>query len=170
MIQVSHLSKFYGDFPAVRDLSFEIGDGAVYGFLGPNGAGKSTTMNMITGCLSPTEGTVKIGGFDILEQPEQAKRLIGYLPEQPPLYQSETPREYLSFVGEAKGLRGKRLKEEIRLVLTLDSEDFPTFTLTLYRHNGTTCLATIDGTPTAYVTRTQTVDLIEAINQIVLDG
>ena len=62
MIQVSHLSKFYGDFPAVRDLSFEIGDGAVYGFLGPNGAGKSTTMNMITGCLSPTEGTVKIGG------------------------------------------------------------------------------------------------------------
>ena len=81
MIQVSHLSKFYGDFPAVRDLSFEIGDGAVYGFLGPNGAGKSTTMNMITGCLSPTEGKVKIGGFDILEQPEQAKRLIGYLPE-----------------------------------------------------------------------------------------
>ena len=117
MIQVSHLSKFYGDFPAVRDLSFEIGDGAVYGFLGPNGAGKSTTMNMITGCLSPTEGTVKIGGFDILEQPEQAKRLIGYLPEQPPLYQSETPREYLSFVGEAKGLRGKRLKEEINSAL-----------------------------------------------------
>ena len=117
MIQVSHLSKFYGDFPAVRDLSFEIGDGEVYGFLGPNGAGKSTTMNMITGCLSPTEGTVKIGGFDILEQPEQAKRLIGYLPEQPPLYQSETPREYLSFVGEAKGLRGKRLKEEINSAL-----------------------------------------------------
>lgn len=113
MIQVSHLTKYYGDFLAVNDLSFEIGDGTVYGFLGPNGAGKSTTMNMMTGCLSPTEGTVKIGGFDILEQPEQAKRLIGYLPEQPPLYTGETPREFLSFVGEAKGMRGKQLKEEI---------------------------------------------------------
>lgn len=113
MIQVSHLTKYYGDFLAVNDLSFEIGEGAVYGFLGPNGAGKSTTMNMMTGCLSPTDGTVKIGGFDILEQPEQAKRLIGYLPEQPPLYPSETPREFLTFVGEAKGLHGKQLKNEI---------------------------------------------------------
>ena len=113
MIQVSHLTKYYGDFLAVHDLSFEIEDGHVYGFLGPNGAGKSTTMNMMTGCLSPTDGTVKIGGFDILESPEQAKRLIGYLPEQPPLYLSETPQEYLTFVGEAKGLRGKELREEI---------------------------------------------------------
>lgn len=113
MIQVSHLTKYYGDFLAVNDLSFEIQDGHVYGFLGPNGAGKSTTMNIITGCLSPTDGTVKIGGFDILEQPEQAKRLIGYLPEQPPLYPNETPQEYLTFVGEAKGLRGKALREEI---------------------------------------------------------
>ena len=113
MIQVSHLTKYYGDFLAVNDLSFEIQDGHVYGFLGPNGAGKSTTMNIMTGCLSPTEGTVKIGGFDILEQPEAAKRLIGYLPEQPPLYPNETPQEYLTFVGEAKGLRGKELREEI---------------------------------------------------------
>lgn len=113
MIEVSHLTKYYGDFLAVDDLSFEIGKRAVYGFLGPNGAGKSTTMNMMTGCLSPTGGTVKIGGFDILEQPEQAKRLIGYLPEQPPLYLNETPREYLQFVGEAKGLRGKQLREEM---------------------------------------------------------
>ena len=113
MIQVSHLTKYYGDFLAVNDLSFEIQDGHVYGFLGPNGAGKSTTMNIMTGCLSPTDGTVKIGGFDILEQPEQAKRLIGYLPEQPPLYPNETPQEYLTFVGEAKGLRGKALREEI---------------------------------------------------------
>ena len=113
MIQVSHLTKYYGDFLAVNDLSFEIGDGHVYGFLGPNGAGKSTTMNIMTGCLSPTDGTVKIGGFDILEQPEEAKRLIGYLPEQPPLYPNETPQEYLSFIGEAKGLRGKQLREEI---------------------------------------------------------
>ena len=113
MIEVSHLTKYYGDFLAVNDLSFEIGERAVYGFLGPNGAGKSTTMNMMTGCLSPTGGTVKIGGFDILEQPEQAKRLIGYLPEQPPLYLNETPREYLHFVGEAKGLRGKQLRTEM---------------------------------------------------------
>lgn len=113
MIQVSHLTKYYGDFLAVNDLSFEIQDGHVYGFLGPNGAGKSTTMNIMTGCLSPTDGTVKIGGFDILEQPEAAKKLIGYLPEQPPLYLGETPQEYLTFVGEAKGLRGKELREEI---------------------------------------------------------
>ena len=113
MIQVSHLTKYYGDFLAVNDLSFEIGDGHVYGFLGPNGAGKSTTMNIMTGCLSPTDGTVKIGGFDILEQPEAAKKLIGYLPEQPPLYPNETPQEYLTFVGEAKGLRGKELRDEI---------------------------------------------------------
>lgn len=113
MIQVSHLTKYYGDFLAVNDLSFEIQDGHVYGFLGPNGAGKSTTMNIMTGCLSPTEGTVKIGGFDILEQPEAAKRLIGYLPEQPPLYLNETPQEYLTFVGEAKGLRRKQLQKEI---------------------------------------------------------
>ena len=113
MIQVSNLTKYYGDFLAVNDLSFEIQDGHVYGFLGPNGAGKSTTMNIMTGCLSPTDGTVKIGGFDILEQPEAAKKLIGYLPEQPPLYPGETPQEYLTFVGEAKGLRGKELREEI---------------------------------------------------------
>lgn len=124
MIQVSHLSKYYGDFLAVNDLSFEIQDGHVYGFLGPNGAGKSTTMNIMTGCLSPTDGTVKIGGFDILEQPEQAKRLIGYLPEQPPLYPNETPQEYLSFVGEAKGLRGKALREDIdRAVQSAGIED-----------------------------------------------
>ena len=113
MIQVSHLTKYYGGFLAVNDLSFDIQDGHVYGFLGPNGAGKSTTMNIMTGCLSPTDGTVKIGGFDILEQPEAAKKLIGYLPEQPPLYLGETPQEYLTFVGEAKGLRGKELREEI---------------------------------------------------------
>ncbi len=113
MIEVSHLTKYYGDFLAVNDLSFEIEGGHVYGFLGPNGAGKSTTMNIMTGCLSPTAGTVKIGGFDILESPEQAKRLIGYLPEQPPLYMNETPDEYLTFVGEAKGLRGSELVKQI---------------------------------------------------------
>ena len=113
MIEVTHLTKYYGDFLAVNDLSFTIEDGHVYGFLGPNGAGKSTTMNMMTGCLSPTDGTIRIGGFDILESPEQAKKLIGYLPEQPPVYMNETPQEYLEFVGEAKGLRGKALRAQI---------------------------------------------------------
>ena len=108
MITVEHLTKCYGDFVAVDDLSFTIEGGHVYGFLGPNGAGKSTTMNIMTGCLSATKGQVKIEGYDIFEQPDKAKKMIGYLPEQPPLYMNETPLEYLRFVGEAKGLRGGR--------------------------------------------------------------
>jgi ABC-2 type transport system ATP-binding protein len=117
MITVEHLTKRYGDFTAVNDLSFEIDEGHVYGFLGPNGAGKSTTMNIMTGCLSATEGQVKIDGHDIFEEPNQAKKLIGYLPEQPPLYMNETPAEYLRFVGEAKGLRGTELAEQIAEVM-----------------------------------------------------
>lgn len=117
MITVEHLTKCYGDFTAVSDLSFEIDEGHVYGFLGPNGAGKSTTMNIMTGCLSATEGCVRINGHDIFEEPEQAKRAIGYLPEQPPLYMNETPAEYLRFVGEAKGLRGRELQRQIEEVL-----------------------------------------------------
>lgn len=117
MISVEHLTKCYGDFMAVKDLSFEIGEGHVYGFLGPNGAGKSTTMNMMTGCLSATEGHVNIDGYDIFEEPDKAKRLIGYLPEQPPLYMNETPVEYLKFVGEAKGLRGEELEAQIEDVI-----------------------------------------------------
>ena len=113
MITVEHLTKCYGDFVAVSDLSFEIDEGHVYGFLGPNGAGKSTTMNIMTGCLSATEGHVRINGYDIFEEPERAKKTIGYLPEQPPLYMNETPAEYLKFVGEAKGLKGLELKKQI---------------------------------------------------------
>lgn len=113
MITVEHLTKCYGDFMAVSDLSFEIDEGHVYGFLGPNGAGKSTTMNIMTGCLSATEGHIRINGFDIFEEPGRAKKLIGYLPEQPPLYMNETPAEYLKFVGEAKGLKGAGLKRQI---------------------------------------------------------
>lgn len=118
MISVEHLTKCYGDFMAVNDLSFEIEEGHVYGFLGPNGAGKSTTMNIMTGCLSATEGRVRIDGHDIFEEPDEAKKQIGYLPEQPPLYMNETPREYLKFVGEAKGLRGKELKTQIDEVIS----------------------------------------------------
>lgn len=117
MISVEHLTKCYGDFMAVQDLSFEIDEGHVYGFLGPNGAGKTTTMNIMTGCLSATEGHVRIDGYDIFEEPYKAKKLIGYLPEHPPLYMNETPLEYLRFVGEAKGLRGAELKRQIEDVM-----------------------------------------------------
>ena len=95
MIEVKHLTKRYGNHIAVNDLNFTIDKGKVYGFLGPNGAGKSTTMNIITGCLGATEGEVLIDGHSITEEPMQAKRLIGYLPEQPPVYMDMTPAEYL---------------------------------------------------------------------------
>jgi ABC-2 type transport system ATP-binding protein len=117
MITVEHLTKCYGDFTAVHDLSFEIKEGHVYGFLGPNGAGKTTTMNIMTGCLSATEGHVKIDGYDIFDEPDKAKKLVGYLPEQPPLYTNDTPMEYLRFVGEAKGLRGTDLTQQIEQVI-----------------------------------------------------
>ena len=117
MIQVEHLTKYYGSHLAVEDLSFEIESGHVYGFLGPNGAGKSTTMNIITGCLSATSGAVRIDGHDIFEEPNEAKKCMGYLPEHPPLYMSETPLEYLTFVGEAKGLRGTALQSQIESVI-----------------------------------------------------
>jgi len=117
MISVKHLTKYYGEHLAVDDISFEITEGHVYGFLGPNGAGKSTTMNIITGCLSATDGTVLIDGHDIFEEPDEAKKLIGYLPEHPPLYMNESPLEYLKFVGEAKGLRGAQLMTQVNEVI-----------------------------------------------------
>ena len=117
MLQVENLTKRYGAVLAVDGLSFEIAGAGVYGFLGPNGAGKSTTMNIMTGCLSATAGTVKISGYDIYENPREAKKRVGYLPEQPPLYLGETPEEYLRFVGEAKGVRGAELKRQIATVI-----------------------------------------------------
>ena len=117
MITVEHLTKYYGTHLAVDDISFEITEGHVYGFLGPNGAGKSTTMNIITGCLSATDGKVMIDGHDIFEEPDAAKRCIGYLPEHPPLYMNESAEDYLRFVGEAKGLRGLELNAQIREVV-----------------------------------------------------
>lgn len=117
MIEVKHLTKRYGEHTAVEDLNFTIGKGQIYGFLGPNGAGKSTTMNMITGCLSASRGSITVGGFDIYEQADQAKRLIGYLPEQPPVYPERTPREYLCFVARAKGIGKDRLGKEVARVM-----------------------------------------------------
>lgn len=104
MIEVKNLTKKYGNHYAVDHLNFTIEEGRIYGFLGPNGAGKSTTMNMITGYIASTEGTVTINGHDILEEPEEAKKCIGYLPELPPLYFDMTVLEYLKFVAELKGV------------------------------------------------------------------
>ena len=104
MIKVEHLVKRYGTNYALGDISFEIGDGEIVGLLGPNGAGKSTTMNILTGYLSSTSGSAYINGINILEEPAKAKRFIGFLPEQPPLYQDMTVREYLNFVYDLKGV------------------------------------------------------------------
>ena len=119
MIEVKHLTKRYGSHTAVSDLSFTIESGQIYGFLGHNGAGKSTTMNIMTGCLAATSGEVKIDGFDIFEDAAQAKKRIGYLPEQPPLYLDRTPREYLRFAARAKGIPEKEVPEEIDRVMGL---------------------------------------------------
>lgn len=110
MIEISHLTKKYGTHIAVDDLNLTIEPGRIYGFLGPNGAGKSTTMNMITGYLGATEGIIKINGFDILAQPEDAKKCIGYLPELPPLYMDMTVEEYLLFAAELKKIPKEKRK------------------------------------------------------------
>ena len=112
IIEVSGLTKRYGKLTAVDDLNFGIGRGKIYGFLGPNGAGKSTTMNMMTGYLAPSEGTVSVNGHDIYKEPDLAKKSIGYLPEIPPLYTDMTVDEYLIFVAELKGIKGKERREE----------------------------------------------------------
>ena len=117
MIAVEHLTKRYGSFTAVDDISFTLEQGHIYGFLGPNGAGKSTTMNMMTGCLAATAGSVTIDGLDIFEQAREAKKLRGYLPEIPPLYPEQTPEEYLRFVAEAKGLPKAQIDAQVAKAL-----------------------------------------------------
>ena len=119
MIEVQNLTKRYGSHLAVNDISFTVDEGEVVGFLGPNGAGKSTTMNILTGYLSASSGSAKINGFDILENPNQAKASIGYLPEQPPLYLDMTVREYLDFMYDLKKCKLSRqthIAEICRLV------------------------------------------------------
>ncbi len=113
MIELKHVTKRYGAKCAVNDISFTINRGEVLGFLGRNGAGKSTTMNMITGYISASEGQILIDGMDILEQPREAKRRIGYLPELPPLYMDMTVEEYLKFVCEIKEVRRKSQKAHL---------------------------------------------------------
>jgi len=117
LIEVKNLVKKYGDHVAVDHLSFTVEEGRIYGFLGPNGAGKSTTMNMITGYIGPTEGSIMINGHDMLENPEEAKKCIGYLPEIPPLYTDMTPLEYLRFAAELKGIAKNKREDAVKEVI-----------------------------------------------------
>lgn len=113
MVEVSHLSKNYGSHPAIRDLTFSVADGQVYGLLGPNGAGKSTIMNILTGYLSATSGQVTVAGHPLPEEADAAKACVGYLPEQPPLYPEMTVQEYLTFAAELKGVKKAERKEQV---------------------------------------------------------
>ncbi len=119
MIEVLGLTKRYGTHTAVDHISFHLEKGQVYGLLGPNGAGKSTTMKLLTGCLFPSEGSIMISGHNLFEEPEQAKRLIGYLPELVPLYPSMTPQEFLLFLAEMKGIPAKERAEQVARVMEL---------------------------------------------------
>ena len=119
MIEVENLVKRYGSHLAVDHLSFQVEPGKIYGFLGPNGAGKSTTMNMMTGYIAPTEGTVRINGFDIQKNAEEAKRCIGYLPEIPPLYQDMTVLEYLRFAAALKKIPKKEVETQLADIMEM---------------------------------------------------
>ena len=123
MIEVINLVKKYGDHTAVKNISFKVDTGKIYGFLGPNGAGKSTTMNIMTGCLAATDGRVVINGHDIYRDPIEAKKCIGYLPELPPVYPDMTPYEYLRFVGKAKGVKKDELEEQIKDIMEMTGID-----------------------------------------------
>jgi ABC-2 type transport system ATP-binding protein len=113
LIEIEHLTKHFGPFIAVDDVSFNVSKGEVLGFLGPNGAGKSTTMKMVTGFLTPTAGKVRVAGFDVVEEPLEAKRSMGYLPEGAPAYPDMTPATFLDFVAEIRGLNGPARKAAI---------------------------------------------------------
>ena len=119
MIQVESLVKKYGNHTAVDQLSFTVEKGQIYGFLGPNGAGKSTTMNIMTGYIAANSGTVTINGYDILKEPEKAKRCIGYLPEIPPLYTDMTVQEYLFFVAELKKVPKKERTDHVGEIMDM---------------------------------------------------
>ncbi|TAJ17468.1 MAG: ABC transporter ATP-binding protein [Planctomycetota bacterium] len=119
MIEIKNLSKRFGSFVAVDDVSFQVGRGEVLGFLGPNGAGKSTTMKMATGFLAPSSGEVRICGLDMLGDPMRAKEKIGYVPEGAPAYPDMTPQEFLEFVGSVRGLAGDAKRARVEEVMKL---------------------------------------------------
>ncbi len=117
MIEVKNITKKYGSFTAVDNISFEIEKGEIIGLLGPNGAGKSTTMNMITGYIEPTEGKISIEGFDISRKPKKAKSQIGYMPEGVPLYSDLTVKEFVTYMAELKKVDRKTRKEKVEKII-----------------------------------------------------
>ncbi len=119
MIEVKNVSKRYGNFEAIKDISFKIEEGEIVGFLGPNGAGKSTTMNMITGFIEPTSGKIVVNGFDIDKKPKKAKKEIGYMPENVPLYNDLTVKEFISYMADLKLVKHNDKKNEIDRVLSV---------------------------------------------------
>ena len=119
MIEVNNVTKYFGNFPAISDISFTVEPGEIVGFLGPNGAGKSTAMKVITGFLPPTEGTASVAGYDIVNESLQARRHIGYLPETVPLYTEMNVREYLDYMGRIRGMKSARIKTRIGEVVEI---------------------------------------------------
>jgi ABC-2 type transport system ATP-binding protein len=117
VIEVQHITKNYGRVTAVDDVSFRVEPGEILGFLGPNGAGKTTTMRILTGYMPPSQGRAMVAGFDVFDQPLEAKRRTGYLPEMPPLYPDMTVREYLDFVGKIKGVAPRERKQRVSAVM-----------------------------------------------------
>ena len=119
MIEVKNLTKAYGDHTVVDNLNVKLYNGRIYGIFGADGAGKSTLMNLMTGCLAPTSGTVRINGFDVVKESVKAKKCIGYLPQLPPVYESMTPYEYLMFVAEARGVSYERAMRQVQSVMDM---------------------------------------------------
>jgi len=117
MIEVQDLRKTYGDRVALDGISFRVAKGEILGFLGPNGAGKTTTMRILTGFMPPTSGSAAVAGFDVLKNPREVKRRIGYLPEHPPLYKEMTVQAFLAFVARIKGVRGKQIRSAVTSAL-----------------------------------------------------
>ncbi len=123
MIEVEHLTKYYGDILGVEDISFKISKGQIVGFLGPNGSGKTTTMRILTTYLSATSGRARVAGFDVQEQAMEVRKQIGYLPEHPPLYNDMTVQSYLEFVARIKGVKKAEVDERVERAISLCSLD-----------------------------------------------
>ena len=119
MIELNNITKYYGNFPAVTDISFKIDKGEIVGLLGPNGAGKSTTMKMITGDMPPTSGELSIDNYDIVQQSIEARKKIGYLPETVPLYTDMTVYSYIEFMGKLRGINSKTIKNKVNNVVEI---------------------------------------------------
>ena len=117
MIKVENVTKKYGNFVAVENISFDIEEGEIVGFLGKNGAGKTTTMNMITGYIEPTQGRIEIDGYDMNKKPKKAKKQIGYMPEGVPIYNDLTVKEFVNYMADLKGVKREHKKEEVQKVI-----------------------------------------------------